>query len=90
MLPLEPENILGCFAFSEKFFGEKTVSSPQITFLKMQWEIHFLEHHFLGQNSQTLGSARTIEHMKYINTRICGFSVLGTSQGPGSNPKAVF
>ena len=30
------------------------------------------------------------KHMKYANTRICVFSGSGTSQGPESNPKAVF
>ena len=42
MLPPKHGHILGCLAFSD-FFLPKIKSYPgRITFLKIQWEIHFL------------------------------------------------
>ena len=42
----------GVFSFFRNFCWQKKLSPPhQNHFLKIQWEIHFLERHFLGRNT---------------------------------------
>ena len=72
--------------FGTPFFGTKRSTK----FFQIINCIALYQKNCFQNRSWTLGSARTRKHMKYPNTHICKFSGSGTSQGPGSNPKAVF